>query len=119
MRYFYEKPAIFVPMYGRPYNCKHPVYDICTLFEICDKGLAVIQQRYDADTKHTWWDCVDPWISNDLYLHPNFKKIFDERSGECKDGLYPTMTLRQIMWALRMKPLKKEPWETVFDRKNI
>ncbi len=37
----------------------------------------------------------------------------------CTDGVYPTVTIRQIMWALKMKPLARERWETVFDRKNI
>ena len=36
-----------------------------------------------------------------------------------KDGLYPTVTVRKLMWALRMKPLKKERWETVFDRGTV
>lgn len=119
MRYHYEKPYLYKPMYGRVYRCDHAVYDICTLFEIGKKGLAVIQQRYDPETKCVWWDCIDEWIVNELYLHPKFKEVFDIRSGECKDGLYPTMTVRQLMWALRMKPMKKEKWETYFDRKNI
>nr|DAP49012.1 MAG TPA: hypothetical protein [Caudoviricetes sp.] len=34
-------------------------------------------------------------------------------------GLYPTVTVRQIMWALKMKPIQKERWETVFDRRDI
>ena len=106
-------------MYGSIYNCDHPVYDKCTLFKIEDKGLAVIQQRYDKNTKTTWWGELDPWLNDDLYLHPGFKKFFDDRSGECTDGLYPTVTIRQIMWALKLKPLPKERWETCFDRKYI
>jgi hypothetical protein len=35
------------------------------------------------------------------------------------DGLYPTVTVRQIMWSLKMKPIPKEKWETVFDRREI
>ena len=35
------------------------------------------------------------------------------------DGLYPTVTIRQIMWALKIKPIPKERWETVFDRSDI
>jgi len=31
----------------------------------------------------------------------------------------PTVTVRQIMWALKMKPIKKEKWETCFDRRDI
>ena len=79
----------------------------------------MIQQRYNPDTKTTWWNEIDPWLVNDIYLHPKFKEFFDKRSGECTDGLYPTVTVRQIMWALKMKPLKREGWETCFDRRLI
>ena len=106
-------------MYGSIYICDHPVYSRCTLYLIGDKGLSVIQQRYDPNTKNTWWSEIDPWITDDLYLNPKFKEFFDSRAGECKDGLYPTVTIRQIMWALKMKPLKKEKWETCFDRRYI
>lgn len=119
MRYHYEKPLIYLSMYGELYICNHPVYDRCTLFKIKDKGLAVIQQRFDYETKSTRWSEVDPWLTDELYLHPNFKKIFDSRAGICKNRLYPTVTIRQLMWALKMKPLPKERWETTFDRRNI
>ena len=119
MRYHYEKPTIFLSMYGNTYYCNHAVYSNCTLYQIEDKGLAIIQQRYDRDTKTTWWGEIDPWLTDAIYLHPKFKEFFDKRAGECTDGLYPTVTIRQIMWALKMKPLKKEQWETVFDRKAI
>ena len=101
------------------YLCNHPAYSICTLFAEGNKGIAVIQQRYDEETKKTWWGEIDPWLNDDLYLHPNFKEFFDERSGPCINGLYPTVTIRQIMWALKLKPLKKERWETCFDRREI
>lgn len=119
MRYHFEKPTFYASMYGKLYECNHPVYSRCTLFKIEEKGLSVIQQRYDSETKTTWWTEVDPWLTDALYLHPNFKEYFDERSGEIKDGLYPTVTIRQIMWALKMKPIKRERWETVFDRREI
>jgi hypothetical protein len=83
------------------------------------RGLAIIQQRYDSETKRTWWSEIDPWLTDTLYLHPKFKEIFHDRSGECTDGVYPTITIRQIMWALKMKPLPKERWETCFDRRAI
>lgn len=119
MRYHHEKPPIYTSMYGEKYICDHPVYDSCTLYKINSKGLAVIQQRYDPETKSTYWTEVDPWLTDPLYLHPGFKKYFEDRSGECTGGLYPTVTVRQIMWALKMKPIKRERWETCFDRKEI
>ena len=117
MRYHYEKPAIYSSMYGDTYICDHPVYDRCTLYKIDNKGLAVIQQR--SDKKLSWWSELDPWLTDALYLHPKFKDFFDKRAGECTDGLYPTVTIRQIMWALKMKPIPRERWETCFDRKDI
>ncbi len=119
MRYHYKKPTIYLSMYGTTYKCNHPVYDSCTLYLIGDKGLAVIQQRFNPATKSTRWNEIDPWMTDVLYLHPKFKGFFDSRASECKDGLYPTVTIRQIMWALKMKPLKRERWETCFDRRDI
>ena len=120
MRYYSEKPKMPRTVFGRRYICNHPVYDICTLFEIGEKGLAVIQQRFDKNTKRTWWGEIEPWITSALYLHPQFLNYFEERAGTCTDdGLYPTVTVRQIMWALKIKPLKRQRWETVFDRREI
>ena len=119
MRYHFERPAIYCSMYGERYICNHPVYNSCTLFRIESRGLAVIQQRYDAKAKCTYWTEIDTWLTDALYLHPGFKEFFDMRAGACMSGLYPTVTVRQIMWALRMKPLPKQRWETTFDRKDI
>lgn len=119
MRYHYKKPTIYLSMYGESYICNHPVYNRCTLFKIDNKGLAIIQQRFDSKTKSTWWSDLDPWLTDDLYLHPKFKEFFDKRSGNSIDGLYPTVTIRQIMWALKMKPILRERWETCFDRRDI
>lgn len=119
MRYHYEKPTLYSSMYGTTYVCNHPVYDKCTLFQIGNKGLAIIQQRYNSSTKQTWWQEIDPWLTDVLYLHPKFKEFFDERSGVATDGLYPTVTVRQIMWKLKIKPIPRERWETCFDRRDI
>lgn len=119
MRYHHEKPSKYSKKYGKVYICDHPIYNRCTLFKIGNKGLAVIQQRYNIHTKTTKWTDIDPWLNDLLYLHENFKSFFDERSGECQNGLYPTVSIRQIMWALKIKPLKRERWETSFDRRLI
>jgi hypothetical protein len=95
------------------------VYDNCTLYQIDDRGLAVIQQRHDPKTKTTWWGEIDPWFTDPIYLHDKFKEFFDKRAAEPIDGIYPTVTIRQIMWALKMKPIQRERWETCFDRRDI
>ena len=71
MRYHYEKPPIYLSMYGQRYCCDHPVYNHCTLFLVGERGLAVIQQRYDPETKHTFWAEVDEWLpGRDGYGRP-------------------------------------------------
>ena len=120
MRYHFDKPDLYVSQYGVVWTGDHPVYSRCTLFKIHQRGLAVIQQRFDPKSKSTYWDMIDDWLTDAIYLHPGFWDYFDKRSGEPdRDGFYPTVTVRQIMWALKMKPLKKERWETVFDRRDI
>lgn len=119
MRYHYEKPDKYSSRYGEIYTCDHPVYRVCTLFKVGKLGLAVIQQRFDPITKHTWWGEIDPWLTDTLYLHEGFIEFFKERAGECTDGLYPTVTIRQIMWALKIKPILRGRWETYFDRKLV
>lgn len=119
MRYHYDKPSIYLSKYGETHKCNHPIYSKCTLFTIGDKGLAVIQQRFDPVSKSTYWGEIDPWLTDDLYLHPNFLNFFNERSGKGENDIYPTVTIRQIMWGLRMKPMTRERWETYFDRKIV
>lgn len=117
MRYHYTKPDLYVNMYGELYLCDHPLYDRCTLYKIGSKGLAVIQQY--CKNKLTFWDAIDPSLVDQLYLQKGFLDYFQKYASEPFKGLYPTVTVRQIMWALRMKPLPKERWETVFDHKPV
>ena len=119
IRYHYEKPSIYISMYGGIYKCDHPVYNRCTLYQIGNDGLAVIQQRFNKRTKTTYWNEIDPWLTDPIYLHPKFKEYFDERSGESVNGLYPTVTIRQLMWSLKLKPIPRQRWETCFDRREI
>lgn len=119
MRYHYEKPELYSSIYGSTYHCDHSIYNKCTLYTIGNKSLAVIQQRYDPKTKSTYWTEIDPWLVDELYLHKNFEQFFNERAGPAENGLYQTVTIRQIMWGLKMKPLPRERWETCFDRRLI
>ena len=119
MRYHYAPPQFNTHMYGEIYICDHPVYSRCTLYKIGDKGLAVIQQRHNILTKSTYWTEIDEYLVDAIYLNTRFEKFFDERAGYICDCLYPTVSVRQIMWALKMKPLKRERWETLFDRRLV
>jgi hypothetical protein len=119
MRYHYEKPKVYSALYGITHHCDHPVYSRCTLFKINNKGLSVIQQRYDSDSKSTYWTEIDPWLTDDLYLHTKFEEFFNERADEGHNDIYPTVTIRQLMWGLKMKPMPRERWETCFDRRIV
>lgn len=119
MRYHFDKPEIYRITYGQTYKCNHPVYSKATLYLIKDKGLCVIQQRYNRVTKHTWWGEIDPWLIDELYLNGRFQEVFNTFADKPQNDIYPTITIRQIMWRLRMKPLKKECWETTFDHTPI
>lgn len=113
MRYHYEKPDIWIPLYGEIYRCDHPLYNSCALYldSSRSKGLAVVKKWFDEKKKIYWWGVPEPWILNDIYLTKGFQEYFYRHAKEAKDGLYPTVTLREIMWALRMRPLEKEFWE--------
>lgn len=111
MKYYYEKPDKWLGA-GRLYTCNHPFYSCCTLIQNGSKGLAIIQERFNERTKKRWWGPVDPWLAGDIYSNPNFKEYFDDHAGKINGrGLYPTISVRKIMWALRMKPLPPELWE--------
>lgn len=99
--------------------CDHPVYSKCTLFEKDGLGLAVIQQRWNYISKISFWTEIDDWLISDIYYHKKFQEYFAKRARKPENGLYPTVTVRQLMWALKMKPLKRERWETCFDRREV
>lgn len=111
MKYYYEKPETWTSA-GQIYICDHPLYNRCTLFKKGKKGLAVIQEHFNEKTKARWWGTIEPWLASDIYLNDNFRSVFDQYAKEIDEkSLYPMLTLRKIMWALRMKPLKREYWE--------
>lgn len=111
MKYYYEKPASW-DIAGKTYICDHPIYNRCTLFNIADRGLACIQEHFNPITKARWWGTIEPWIAYDIYNNDNFSSYLKENARwKDENGLYPTITLRKLMWALRMKPLRREYWE--------
>lgn len=117
MRYYYQKPedGWEMPACAHAKKFNHMLYDTGTVFRANDKGLVVIQQRYNHKQKISWWGSIDPWIAYDIYWANGFWEYFHKMSAYAdENGLYPTVTVRQIMYALHMKPLPKEPWETTF-----
>lgn len=120
MKYHDIPPEQWTNYYGSVYRCNHPVYHTATLYYEHRKGLCVIQQRFNPKNKTTYWSAIDPWLTDKIYLNKGFPRYFEEHARKKnKNGEYPTVTVRQIMWALRMKPIKRERWETVFDRNLI
>lgn len=119
MRYFFQKTTGGPVKHGEDYYCNHPLYNSCTLYSDGEKGLAVIQQRYDHVTKRSWWTMIDRELVDEIYEAKDFMKFFDKFAKPKNGPLYPTVTVRQIMWALKMKPLRKQKWETVFDHKPL
>lgn len=111
MKYHYKKPEEWVGA-GEIYICGHPLYNRCTLFKKNGRGIAVIQEKFNPIKKTRWWSSIEPWIAGDIYLSPGFKEFFEEHASEPDPkGLYPTVTVRKLMWICRLKPLKKEVWE--------
>ena len=144
MRYHYEpdEPKIKAPLHGviNPdfLLFRHQFLHACTLYKNGDKGLGVVKQYHDinpegytVDLKYaieypvqvvkTMWAPIDDMgLIEDIYRNNNFPIIFEKWAKEQdENGLYPITTVRKLMWALRMKPLPKERWETTFDRRFI
>jgi hypothetical protein len=91
------------------------LYKVCTLYLAGDRGLAVVQKRFNERLRLSWWDKVDIDLSYDIASQPLFEEFLEEHAARSdENGLYPTMNVRKVMWALRMKPLKKEYWEKEF-----
>ena len=100
---------------GTVYHCDAPVYNSCTLFLLPDgRGLATIQQRFNKVLKTTWWGSIDTGINVDISNQARLQEYLMENARLPVDGMYPTVPLRKLMWALRMKPLEHQIWETQF-----
>lgn len=111
MKYHYESPEIVVPVYGERIDLNHLVYQSGTLYLEHERGIIVVQQKFDHEERVCWWGYVDAAVANDIYLAPRFHEFF---LGHAREKDYPIYQLRKIMWALRMKPLPREPWEDSF-----
>lgn len=94
------------------YKCDHPLYNRCTLYFTNGIGLAVVREYFNQINKHRWWGEVDKELAEDIYRSEKFEKFFQKFAGpKDNDMIFPTISVRKIMWQLRMKPLEKEIWE--------
>ena len=98
----------------KPYGCNHRLYNDCTLYFRDNLGLAVIQQRFNDYWKLTWWDAIDKRIAIEIQQNELFEEYFAEHAAEPENDIYPTVEVRKLMWALKMKTPKKQFWETRF-----
>ena len=119
MRYHHITENVIVSTHTDIYRCDHPVYSKCSLFKRGEIGLAIIQQKFNPANKHTYWANASPDICEAIYAHPGFEDYFNSHASEPSNDIYPTVPVRKVMWALRMKPLKKERWETTFDHEYV
>ena len=73
-----------------------------------NKGLAVIQQRYDSETKHTYRTEIDSWMTDPLYLHLRFNrveyKLLYEKKGGCTMNI-----LNKVLSKIPIKKKVKKP----------
>ena len=111
MRYYYEPPIEYSVTAAETYKCDHKLYSKCTLYLFGVKGLAVVQQRWSERMKVSWWGPIDPWLIDDIWNQEGFMTIFDKHADYPEFGVYPTVSIRWLMWQLRMKPIKREDWE--------
>lgn len=111
MKYFYEPTKDHTENFFQLYHCDHPLFDLCTLYFWDGKGLIVVQQKYDEANKTLSWGPVDSNVANDIFLHPDFPDYFFMNADYGEENGFPIISVRKLMWALRMKPLKKEEWE--------
>ena len=113
MRYFIEKPANTKQNTLYFKKVDHPLYNSCRLYKMNDTdGLAIVQLRFNSKMKVFWYDAPDSWIMDKIVKQPGFADYVFDNAADDSDGIFPTVTVRQVMYALKMKPLKKEWWES-------
>lgn len=111
MKYYYERPQTWTMFSAMVHECDHPVYSKCTLYLKDGRGVAIVQKRFNKQSKMFWWGPIDPWLVDDISSQAGWSEWFDKNAEEPDDHIYPTFTIRKVMWALRMKPLPRESYE--------
>lgn len=67
----------------------------------------MVQTAFNDKEKTLYFTRISTSLANDIYNNPHFEEYFLCHAKEPVDGLYPTVNVRSIMWALRMWPLDK------------
>ena len=112
MKYYYEPPYYWEVTKANNANFNHPLYNKATLYLDDKIGIAVVQHRFNEKTKMMWWGPIDPWLIDEVTIQEGWDDWFHKNAQEPdKDGLYPTFTIREVMWAMRMKPLMRNAGE--------
>ena len=117
MRQFYKPENEAVEYeHAKFYTCDHPLYDSCALYLLPDgRGLAVVQKRWSERSKVSYWAYVDPVVVEDIWQNSMLQRYLELYAEMPENGLYPTVPVRRLMWALGMPPIQKESWEKEFD----
>lgn len=90
----------------------HPLYTAYTKFSDGGKSFGAIQQRYNETLHCTWWGPIDKDLIDKILDSPYFDEFWEDTARS--SGLDHVIEIRRIMWALHMKPLPRELWETKF-----
>ena len=67
-----------------------------------------MQKHFDPVSRSMWWGSLDPWLACDIQKSENYKAFF-ERYANPEHSF--VISVRKLMWELRMKPPPKEFWE--------
>lgn len=111
MRYHYE-PKNSIRIFGERFEHPKAIFRSATLYKIRGKGLLVVTENFDERTKSFYYEELPSYLANDIYIAGGFADYFRKTAKyPDENGLYPVVNIRKIMWALRMKPIKKAWWE--------
>ena len=116
MKYFYEEKRDDRKLSGIIYihRAGSFLFSDGTLFLKDGKGLIVVRKYFDKVRKICYYGPISRGLANDIFTHERFCEVFaDYAHKRGKDG-YPFIDVRKFMWALRMKPLKKDIFEFFF-----
>ena len=116
MKYFYEerKDSRKLPGIIYIHRANNHLFLDGTLYYEKGNGLVVVRKYFDKASKRVYYGPLPKALANDIYEREGFQDEFTKLAGPRNAGGYPFVDVRKLMWALRMKPLKKDIWEYFF-----